>query len=33
VDYADGMRLWIARDDGVADVTTIAERSRRARRG
>ena len=33
VAYADGMRLWIARDDGVADVTTIAEQSRRARRG
>jgi metallophosphoesterase superfamily enzyme len=33
VAYADGMRLWIARDDGVVDVTTIAERSRRARRG
>ena len=33
VAYADGMRLWIARDDGVVDVTTIAERSRRARHG
>ena len=33
VSYADGMRLWIARDDGVVEVTTIAERSRRARRG
>ena len=33
VAYADGIRLWIARDDGVVDVTTIAERSRRARHG
>jgi uncharacterized protein len=33
VAYADGMRLWIARDDGVVDVTTIAERSRRTRHG
>jgi metallophosphoesterase superfamily enzyme len=33
VAYADGMRLWIARDDGLADVTTIAKQSRRARRG
>ena len=33
VSYTDGMRLWIARDDGVAEVTTIAERSHRARRG
>ncbi|MEI6239568.1 MAG: ligase-associated DNA damage response endonuclease PdeM [Planctomycetia bacterium] len=33
VAYADGMRVWIARDDGVADVTAIVARSRRARRG
>ncbi|MFM8495711.1 MAG: ligase-associated DNA damage response endonuclease PdeM [Planctomycetia bacterium] len=33
VSYADGMRLWIGRDDGVAEVTTIAAQSHRARRG
>lgn len=33
VSYTDGMRVWIARDDGVAEVTAIAARSHRARRG
>jgi DNA ligase-associated metallophosphoesterase len=29
----DGMRIWIARDDGVVDVTQLARQSRRASRG
>lgn len=29
--YADGMRLWIARDDGVAEVTRLAELAARSR--
>lgn len=33
VSCTDGMRVWIARDDGVAEVTAIAARSPRARRG
>lgn len=32
VSHTEGMRLWIARDDGVAEVTAIAARSHRARR-
>lgn len=29
----DGMRIWIARDDGVVEVTRLARQSRRASRG
>jgi hypothetical protein len=29
--YAAGMRLWIARDDGVAEVTRLAELAARSR--
>ena len=32
VEPAAGTRLWIARDDGVVEVTRIVERSQRARR-
>lgn len=29
--HADGLRLWIARDDGVADVTRLAELASKAK--
>ncbi|MFM7208116.1 MAG: ligase-associated DNA damage response endonuclease PdeM [Planctomycetaceae bacterium] len=29
--HTDGLRFWIARDDGVADVTRLAERASRPR--
>jgi hypothetical protein len=29
--HAEGLRLWIARDDGVVDVTQLAEFAAKAR--